>query len=187
MRKGCVKRLDKRDNLILIGFMGSGKTSTGIRLSYLMRCAFADTDKMIEAREKKSVSDIFAEEGEAGFRKKETQLLLELAGNLQGKILAAGGGTPLLEENRRLLKQIGTVVYLRIRPETVFERLKGDDTRPLLQCDDPFARICELMELRSALYEAASDVTVDVDGRSVEEVAAEILERCFEPGLKDRP
>ncbi len=157
-------------NLVLIGFMGSGKTSVGVRLSYLQKCDIVDTDKLIEDREGKSISEIFATEGEEAFRDKETKLLKELAGSLHGKILSVGGGTPIREENRRLLKQIGTVVYLRICPETVYERLKGDNTRPLLQCENPLERIAALLAGRREVYEDAADVVVDVDGLAMEEV-----------------
>ncbi|MBR5248152.1 MAG: shikimate dehydrogenase [Lachnospiraceae bacterium] len=157
-------------NLVMMGFMGSGKTSVGMELSYLRKSVFVDTDQMIEEREGKSISEIFATEGEEAFRDKETKLLKELAGSLHGKILSVGGGTPLREENRRLLKEIGTVIYLRICPETVYERLKSDNTRPLLQCENPLERICALLEQRKEVYEDAADVVVDVDGLTMEEV-----------------
>ena len=165
----------KKDNLILIGFMGSGKTSVGIRLSFVMKRAIEDTDKMIEKREGKTISAIFADEGEAVFREKETALLKELSDTLHHKILSVGGGTPLREENQKLLKQIGTVVYLRIQPQTVYERLKDDDTRPLLQCEDPLERITNLLKQRKDIYEAAADIVVDVDGLEMEEVISKIM------------
>lgn len=166
----------KQDNYVLIGFMGSGKTSVGVRLSYLLKRAFADTDKMIEEREGKSISEIFATEGEAAFRDKETQLLSELTKSFRGKVLSVGGGTPLREENRKLLKQLGTVIYLRIRPETVYKRLQGDTTRPLLQCDNPLERIATLLEQRKEIYEDAADIVVDVDGLDMEEVISAIIQ-----------
>lgn len=168
--------IQNKGNLILIGFMGSGKTSVGIKLSYIRKRSMEDTDKLIEQKAGKSISQIFADQGEAAFREMETKLLEELAHTLHNRILSVGGGTPLREENRKLLKQIGTVVYLRIRPETVYERLKGDTTRPLLQCGNPLARIRELLEKRSGIYEEAADLIVDVDGLEVEEVADRILE-----------
>ena len=166
----------KQDNFVLIGFMGCGKTSVGVRLSYLLKCTFADTDKMIEDREGKSISEIFATEGEAAFRDKETLLLSELTKGFQGSILSVGGGTPLREENRKLLRQLGTVIYLRIRPETVYKRLQGDTTRPLLQCDDPLERITKLLEQRKDVYEDAADMIVDVDGLDMEEVISAIMQ-----------
>lgn len=161
-------------NLILIGFMGSGKTSVGLKLSYRMRVPVEDTDKLIERREGRSVSEIFAEEGEAYFRRQETALLEELLQKKQRVIYSVGGGTPVRSENRELLKKLGTVVYLRVRPETVYERLQGDTTRPLLQCENPLQRITELMDSRKEAYEACADVTVDVDGLDLEAILAKI-------------
>ncbi len=169
------RKRKKQDNFVLIGFMGCGKTTVGIKLSYLLKRTFADTDKMIEDREGRSISDIFASEGEDAFRNKETELLADLAGSLQGKILSVGGGIVLRPQNRELLKQIGTVVYLRVRPETVYSRLEGDDTRPLLRCEDPLSRITDLLEERKAVYEAVADLVIDADGLSVEQVALRII------------
>lgn len=161
-------------NLILIGFMGSGKTSVGLKLSYRMRVPVEDTDKLIERREGKSVSEIFAEEGEAYFRRQETALLEELLEKKQRVIYSVGGGTPVRSENRELLRRLGTVIYLRVRPETVYKRLQGDTTRPLLQCEDPLRRIAELMDSRKEAYEACADVIVDADGLDMEAVLAKI-------------
>ena len=153
----------KRKNLVLIGFMGSGKTSVGLRLSYRLRRPVEDTDKLIERREGRSISEIFAREGEEYFRGQETALLEELAGRRHNAIFSVGGGTPVRPENRELLKRLGTVVLLRVRPEIVYERLRGDTTRPLLQCPDPLGRIRELMEGRRAAYESCADLILDVD------------------------
>ena len=162
-------------NLILIGFMGSGKTSVGVKLSYRLKMTVEDTDKLIERREGRSISDIFAAEGEAYFRQKETELLRELTEKKQGsRIYSVGGGTPVNQENRPLLKRLGTVVWLRIRPETVYERLKGDTTRPLLQCEDPLGRITELIDSRRAAYESCADIIVDVDDLGMEQILEEI-------------
>lgn len=165
---------DRGNNLILIGFMGSGKTSVGLRLSYRLRMPVEDTDKMIERRQNRSISEIFDGEGEAAFRRMETELLRELKGRCSGRILSVGGGTPVNPVNRELLKACGTVVYLRIRPETVYERLKGDTTRPLLQCDDPLGKIRELMEAREDAYESCADFVIDVDELSLEEIIERI-------------
>lgn len=163
-------------NIILIGFMGSGKTSVGVRLSYRLRMPVEDTDKMIERREKRSVSDIFAEEGEAYFREKETGLLRELLDRKGKCIFSVGGGTPVRPENRELLRRLGKVVYLRVRPETVYQRLKEDHTRPLLQCEDPLGRIRELMEGRKEAYESCADMILDTDDLNVDEIMEKIVE-----------
>lgn len=166
----------RRKNLVLIGFMGSGKTTVGVRLSYRLRMTVEDTDKLIERKEGCSVGEIFAGKGEAYFRDRETALLRELLETRQRGIFSAGGGMPVRPQNRELLKRLGRVVYLRVRPETVYERLKEDNTRPLLQCADPLGRIRELMEARREAYESCADRILDVDDRSVEEVMGEIEE-----------
>lgn len=164
------------DNIILIGFMGSGKTSVSIKLSYYMRCTMIDTDRLIEREEERSVSRIFEENGEAVFRDMETACLEKLLDSGEkGRIISVGGGLPVREENRLLLKRLGKVIYLRAKPETVYERLKGDDTRPLLKTENPLGKIRELMEKRSEAYENASDYIVDVDGKSLDEIIEELV------------
>ena len=171
MRKVQMKN---EKNLVLIGFMGSGKTSVGLKLSYKLKMPVEDTDKLIERREGKSIRQIFEEEGEEVFRKKETELLGELA-DRQGRVIySVGGGTPVREENRKLLRQLGTVVYLQISPETVYERLKGDTTRPLLQCENPLEKIRELMESRKEAYESCADIIIAVDLLDMEEILEQI-------------
>ena len=162
-------------NLVLIGFMGSGKTSVGVRLSYRMKISVEDTDKLIERREGRSISDIFGAEGEAYFRMRETELLEELSKKDGGaRIYSVGGGTPVNPGNRPLLKKLGTVIWLRIRPETVYERLKGDTARPLLQCEDPLSKIRELTASREEAYASCSDIVVDVDELEMEDILKRI-------------
>lgn len=164
-----------RNALVLIGFMGCGKTTIGIKLSYRLCMSVEDTDKIIEKRTAMKISDIFAKQGEEAFRDMETNLLKELAENKRKCIFSTGGGTAVREENRKLLKQIGTVVYLRIRPQTVYQRLKNDTTRPLLQGEDPLQKIYDLMNARKECYEAAADIIIDVDELSTDEVADKIV------------
>ena len=160
----------KRETIILIGFMGSGKTSVGLRLSYKLRVPVEDTDKLIERREGCTINEIFANQGEGYFRQQETALLQELADKKRKGIFSVGGGTPIAPRNRELMKQLGTVVYLRVRPETVYERLKWDTTRPLLQCENPLERIRELLESRKEAYESCADIIVDVDDMEIDEI-----------------
>lgn len=162
-------------SIVLIGFMGSGKSSLGIRLSYRMKLPLLDTDKWIEKERGCSVSEIFAREGEEAFRRMETEALQAIL-DLEGpRILSTGGGLPMREENRALLPALGTVVFLRVRPETVCRRLKGDTTRPLLRREDPEGEIRRLLAARNPLYEEAAMVTVDVDGKDFEQIMEEIL------------
>ena len=166
----------KNNNIVLIGFMGSGKTTVGIRLSYRMRRVIEDTDKLIEKKEGKTISEIFAQEGEAYFRQAETALLEELGGKLHSHILSVGGGTPVREENRALLKQLGTVVYFRVKPETVYKRLQNDTTRPLLQCENPLVKIEELLAARKEAYESCADIIIDVDDLTQNEVVDKVMQ-----------
>ncbi len=164
-----------KDNIILIGFMGSGKTSLGIRLSYQLKRTMIDTDKWIEQRQKRTVSEIFAACGEEAFRKLETMCLEELTATAQRQIISVGGGLPIRKENHSLLKELGKVFYLKASPETIYERLKNDTTRPLLQVEDPKGRIRALLEQRSPIYGSCADVTVEVSGKSFEEIVEEIV------------
>ncbi len=164
-------------NLILTGFMGSGKTSTGICLSYRLRRVFLDTDRLIEREQGKEISRIFAEEGEERFREMETRMLRKLAETERERIISTGGGLPMRAENRPLLRALGTVVYLKVTPETVYERLREDTSRPLLQCADPLRRIRELMAEREAVYRAGADVVIVADGRETDDIVREIEEK----------
>lgn len=167
----------KKNNIILIGFMGCGKTSVGIRLSYRLRKTFLDTDKWIEKKQEKSISEIFAEEGEAAFRQMEKDCLLELYEKENNRIISTGGGLPVQEGNHELLKRLGRVYYLRVTPETVYERLKEDTTRPLLAGDNPKEKIKKLLDQRKPLYEACADEIIDADGKTFEEILDEMEEK----------
>lgn len=169
----------KKNNLVLIGFMGSGKTTIGIKLSYRIRKSIDDTDKLLQYRQGKSVREIFEENGEGYFRELETALLGELVEKRCNQIFSVGGGTPIKEENRELLKKLGTVVYLRLKPETVYNRIKGDTSRPLLLCGNPLDRIKELMEARKEAYESCADIIIDVDELSVNEVVDKLQKEWY--------
>lgn len=163
-------------NVILIGFMGCGKTTVGLKLSYRLRRTVIDTDKEIEREEQRTISDIFAADGEAYFRDRETQCLRKLIGSANNQIISVGGGLPLREENRRLLHELGQVFYLRAKGETIYERVKDDTTRPLLQGDDPLTKIWTLLNERDPYYREAADEVIAVDGKSFEQILNEIEE-----------
>jgi shikimate kinase len=166
------------ENIILVGYMGSGKTSVGQDIASIKGYTFVDTDKMIEENEKRTISDIFATEGEEAFRDMETRLLENLISQGgRGLVISTGGGMPLRNENRRLLAQLGRVVYLRALPATIYERIKEDKTRPLLQCADPQSKIKEMIALRGPLYEKSAAIVIDVDNLSQSEVGEEIIRR----------
>lgn len=165
--------------LVLIGYMGAGKSTVGQALSEQMQISFSDTDGFIEEKQGRCISDIFAQEGEDYFRKLETDCLRELLQQKEDGVVSTGGGLPLREENRQLLRQMGYTVYLQVSKETVLERLKEDRSRPLLQVEDREARIAEMIQVRHPVYLEAADSTVIVDGRGVEEIVGEILNGCF--------
>lgn len=171
-----------KDNIILTGFMGSGKTSVGIRLSYALKRTMIDTDKWIEKRQNMTISEIFAGEGEEAFRKMETECLKELIQTCNNQIISVGGGLPVREENRRLLSRLGRVFYLKASPEVIYERLKTDTTRPLLQVDDPLKQIRTLLEAREDSYNACADVIIDVSGRTFDEIIEQIKDYLKEKG-----
>ncbi len=163
-------------NVILIGFMGCGKSSIGVRLSYKLKMPVIDTDKVIQKRQGCTISELFAEKGEAYFRQLETDYVKELLTQKGSHIISVGGGLPVREENRALLKKLGMVVYLRVRPETVYKRLKHDTTRPLLQGDNPMEKIETLMSERAPLYESGADVIIDVDDMETEQIMQKIMQ-----------
>lgn len=167
------------ENIILIGYMGSGKTTVGKCVAKLKDYTFVDTDEMIVEQQQRSINEIFATDGELAFRDMETALLRQLIDEKREHlVISTGGGMPLRAENRQLLSELGRVVYLKAGPVTIYNRIKGDTTRPLLQCENPMKRIEEMIAAREPLYETGSLFTVAVDELLWSEVAAQIIEKC---------
>ena len=164
-----------KNNIILIGFMGCGKSSVGRRLAKRLSFQLLDTDERIEKKEKKKISTIFAENGEAHFRRLETETVKELLGHTENTVISTGGGLPLREENGKLLQQLGFVVYLDVSKETVLKRLEKDTSRPLLQGPDKEKKVAELLEFRKPIYEYTAHITVNTNQRSFEEIIDEIV------------
>lgn len=158
--------MSKRDNLYLVGLMGAGKTTVGRLLAKHYGCTFYDSDHEIEARTGVKIPVIFEIEGEAGFRKREEAAIADLTG-LSGIVLATGGGAVLSAANRDNLKKNGVVIYLRGMPEHLYERTRHDRNRPLLQTDNPLARLRELFKQRDPLYREVADIVVDTGRQSV--------------------
>ncbi len=164
-------------NIILEGFMGSGKTTVSEILSDRLGLELMDTDSVIEETEGRSISTIFEEDGEETFRQMEAELLRTIISeHWRDMVISLGGGLPLREENRKLLEKAGKVVYLKATAETVYERIKGDTTRPLLQTADPKARIEELLKERGDKYDAAAELVIETDGKTPEEITGEIID-----------
>jgi shikimate kinase len=153
-------------NIFLIGPMGSGKTTIGRHLAKGFGLEFYDCDQELERLTGASVSLIFDLEGEAGFRLRENQLLKLLTAR-KGVLIATGGGTVCNEENRRLLRSRGLVVYLKTSIENQLKRLNKDKSRPLLQADDRSQRLRDLAEVRNPLYDATADLVFSTRNSSV--------------------
>lgn len=143
---------NKKTCIALIGFMATGKSTIGPLLAEKLGCTFVDTDALVEADMKMKISDIFSEWGEAVFRDAEHKALKEALA-MENIVLSTGGGIILFEQNRRLLKGNAFVVSLTAQPETIFNRIKGEETRPLLKSEDPLARIKAMMEERQKYYQ----------------------------------
>jgi len=165
-----------RRNIFLIGPMGAGKTTIGRALARRLKMDFVDADQEIERRTGVSISWIFEIEGEAGFRRRETQVLEELT-DRPNTVLATGGGAVLAEANRRWLRTRGRVVYLRASIDALLERTRNSRHRPLLETDDRRGRLEALMRERGPLYEQEADLVVDTEGRPAAKVAEEIARR----------
>jgi shikimate kinase len=164
--------LSKR-NIFLIGPMGSGKSAVGRHLARLFRLSFHDSDADIEAKTGVDVAFIFEKEGEAGFRVRERESIERLT-QLEGVVIATGGGAVIHPDNRRALADRGVVVYLETSVEQQLERTRHGKHRPLLNDTDPKMKLSELMQERALLYREIADLTVSTDGRRVQLVAEEI-------------
>ena len=169
--------LDKsvRTNVVLIGFMGTGKTSIGKLVACSLGYKFVDTDAMIVKRAGKPITRIFADDGEEAFRDLETAVLRDL-GERKKLVISTGGGIVLREENRKLLRDAGYSVWLTAAPETIYGRVVGNRDRPLLKTKSPRETITTMMAEREALYSEASDLKVETDNLSLDEVGYGVVE-----------
>jgi shikimate kinase len=166
-------RTEKRA-IYLIGMMASGKSTVGKALARQLEWEFFDVDKEIEKRSGVPISEIFELEGESGFRKRETKMMDELTQRSR-VVIAMGGGAPMFEANRPLLKR-GLVIQLVTTVEDIIERTRYDTARPLLQCDDKEQRIAMLLEERSSVYDLMSDLVVSTAGGHLHSVVDRILD-----------
>jgi shikimate kinase len=160
--------------LILVGFMGTGKSSIGRLVAKRIGFQFMDTDHHLESREGKSVAKIFSERGEAAFRDLETRTIESLA-HLTRCVIATGGGAVLREENRRLLRELGFVVALSAAPEVIYERVARNDKRPLVQTENPRETIKQLLAARAEHYREAAQFTLDTSTIPHAEAAEKII------------
>jgi shikimate kinase len=160
--------------LLLVGMMGSGKTTVGRRLAGLLGWAYLDSDAQVVADTGRTVPAIFAEDGEAAFRREETRVLEEALAGREPVVVSVAGGAVLAEGNRALLARSGTVVWLRARPETLAARVGSGEGRPLLD-RDPAGTLAALDAVRRPFYASLADVVVDVDELTVDQVVDQVL------------
>lgn len=161
-------------NIVLTGFMGTGKSKIGRRLAKKLRMSYLDTDELIEKREKGSISAIFKKKGEEYFRRLETKIVKEVA-LFDNFVISTGGGVVLRDENIRVLKKNAFIICLFANPEVILKRTEGNENRPLLGVNNQKKRIEELLALRKPYYEKA-DFSVDTSVLDSEGVVEEIIE-----------
>ncbi|MDD2367304.1 MAG: shikimate kinase [Desulfuromonadaceae bacterium] len=166
-------------SLILTGFMGSGKSSVGVVLAKRLGSDFIDLDAEIVRAAGRSINEIFADEGEAVFRSMESGMLKNVLAAGCANVVATGGGAVISPENRSLMRTYGIIINLNVSIEQVMLRIRGCCDRPLLAVDDASERARTLINQREQFY-ADADIRIDTDGKSVEDVAAEILCRLKE-------
>lgn len=165
-------------NIVLIGFMGCGKSSVGRRLAALTGYRFVDTDELIVQSERRSIATIFAADGEARFREIERRVAGECIG-LCGIILSCGGGLILQAENRETLQKIGVVAWIDADPDVLFERATRSGKRPLLQTPNPRETFDSLFNARRELYSAAADFRLDSTSLNHDQAAQALLDTAL--------
>ena len=165
-----------KENIYLIGFMGTGKTTVSHSLAKRLDYEEIDTDARISSQQEKSITEIFKTLGEQAFRDMETMLLQELQTAVRN-IISCGGGMAMRERNTALMKKNGIIVLLTAEPETILSRIRGDHGRPVLNGNMNVEYIRTLLEQRNPYYQAAGDVVIATDGRTAEEIAEEIVKK----------
>lgn len=159
---------------VLMGFMGAGKSTVGKALAEKLGCAFLDTDELIEEQQGRKISEIFEKEGEPYFRNLETGLLKKLQNKKGDFVLSLGGGVPVREENRTLLRNLGTVIYLKTSKEEIIRRVSKNSDRPLLQGGTLEEKVTALMKARESIYMETAHVVVCTDEKDIEQLVSEL-------------
>ncbi len=165
-----------KQNIYLIGFMGTGKSTVSHSLAKRMNYEEIDTDEKIASQQNKNITEIFETQGEQAFREMETALLLELA-DAEHKIISCGGGMAMRKENTSLMRRNGIIVLLTAEPETILNRVKQDNGRPVLNGNMNLEYISRLLQERNPFYQAAGEIIIATDGRLPEEIAEEIVKK----------
>jgi shikimate kinase len=172
-------------SIFLVGMMGAGKSTVGVRLARRLNRAFIDIDRELESRLGVDIPTVFDLEGEEGFRRREAQLIDELTAT-EGLVLATGGGAVLRPENRQVLSARGLVVYLRATPADLWQRLRRDKHRPLLRADDPRQRVFDLVEQRDPFYMEIADLVVSTGRQPVDQAVESIIGWLSHPDCAER-
>ncbi len=168
------------NNIILIGFMGSGKSSIGKQLATRLQYDYLDTDALVISKTGKSIAALFETEGEARFRACETETLEELSSSSKKSfVLSTGGGIILSEQNRTILKSLGTVIWLNASPDVLFERATRKSHRPLLDVEYPRRTFDDLLAKRLLLYRETCDLEIDTTQLSYSKTVAELLKQLL--------
>lgn len=165
----------QKENIYLIGLMGAGKTTIGRQLAKALQVPFYDSDKAIEEQTGVDIPTIFEYEGENGFRSREQNMLEELT-QIDGIVLATGGGAILRTENRKVLSENGFVVYLQCSIDKILQRTKRDNQRPLLNTDEPRERIETLFAEREEFYLSCADFKIETSAMQSKAVVQNILD-----------
>lgn len=163
-------------NILLIGFMGAGKSTVSAKLSELLAMEIMEMDAHIQEKEGMSIKEIFAVNGEEYFRNCESNTLIELR-EKKHMVVSCGGGVPLREKNVELMKNSGYVVWLTATPEAIYERVKDSTERPLLNGNMNVPFIQNLMESRREKYERVADIVIDTTGKEIESICEELLQK----------
>lgn len=161
-------------NIVLVGLMGAGKTTVGNYLADILQgYSFVDIDEEIEKRENKKIFQIFEEKSEEYFREVETVVIKDIVQN-QNQVISIGGGAFEKEINREFLLKNSKVFYLKASTDTLYDRIKGDKTRPLLNCENPKNKLENLLKIREPNYKKAHFI-IETDNKNIDEIEKEII------------
>ncbi len=162
-------------NVVLVGMMGCGKTAIGRKLAESLKLTFVDTDSLVVEEAGRSIPEIFTDEREFGFRRRERRILERLR-SVHHQVIATGGGAVIAAENRRILRSLGYVVWLTASLETLLFRISQNQERPLMQTRDPRRRLSELMEQRAEFYKEVAHIMVDTTELTMDETVHGLVE-----------
>lgn len=179
--------LKRNQNIVLIGFMGSGKSKVGKVLARKLKMNYMDMDMEIEKKEGRSIPQIFRDSGEFYFRRRESDIIMEIS-KQENTVISAGGGAVLLKKNVSRLKKSGVIVWLKAKPETIAKRVGAAKNRPLLSCQgnkDKEDAVRLLLKERTPYYRSAHDAAVQTDGITAEETAERIIKIIRGQGAGD--